>query len=69
MREHPGTFVFGLVFVVFGAAYLLDVMDIWDIRPIRLWPVVLIAIGILSWLIGSRTDAEQESGSGTSTWS
>jgi iron(III) transport system permease protein len=31
--------------------------------------IVLIAIGILSWLIGSRTDAEQESGSGTSTWS
>ena len=57
MREHPGTFVFGLVFVVFGAAYLLDVMDIWDIRPIRLWPVVLIAIGI-AVVAGARTPTD-----------
>jgi iron(III) transport system permease protein len=31
--------------------------------------IVLVAIGILSWLVGSRTDAEQETGSGESTWS
>ena len=31
--------------------------------------IVLIAIGILSFLVGSRTDAEQESGSGNSSWS
>ena len=31
--------------------------------------IVLIAIGILSFLVGSRTDAEQETGSGNSTWS
>jgi hypothetical protein len=58
MREHPGTFVFGLLFVVFGAAYLLDVLDVWDIRPIRLWPVVLIAIGLVVALGGRRGDGE-----------
>jgi hypothetical protein len=47
MREHPGTFVFGLVFVIFGVGYLLDLMDIWDIRPVRIWPVVLIAVGVV----------------------
>ena len=57
MRAHPGTFVFGLVFVVFGAAYLLDVMDIWDVRPIRLWPVVLIAIGV-AIVAGARTTTD-----------
>lgn len=31
--------------------------------------IVLVAIGILSFLVGSRTDAEQASGSGNSTWS
>jgi iron(III) transport system permease protein len=31
--------------------------------------IVLVAIGILSFLVGSRTDAEQETGSGNSTWS
>ncbi len=59
MREHLGTFVFGLVFVVFGAAYLLDVMDIWDVRPIRLWPVVLIAIGI-TIVAGARNTADDD---------
>lgn len=58
MREHPGTFVFGLLFVVFGTAYLLDVLDVWDIRPIRLWPVVLIAIGLVVALGGRRVDGE-----------
>ena len=59
MREHPGTFVFGLVFLIFGGAYLLDVLDVWDIRPVRLWPVVLIAIGI-AVVAGSRGDAADE---------
>lgn len=45
MREHPGTFVFGLIFVLFGIGYLLDLAGIMDVRPGRLWPVVLIAIG------------------------
>ena len=59
MKEHPGTFVFGLVFVIFGAAYLLDVMDVWDISPLRLWPVVLIAIGI-AVVAGARSTADDD---------
>ena len=47
MREHPGTFVFGLLFAFFGAAYLADLAGWWDVRPARLWPVVLIAIGVV----------------------
>jgi hypothetical protein len=59
MKEHPGTFVFGLLFVILGGAYLLDVMDVWDIRPIRLWPVVLIAIGI-AIVAGARSTADDD---------
>jgi hypothetical protein len=58
VREHPGTFVFGLLFVVFGAAYLLDVLDVWNLRPIRLWPVVLIAIGLVVALGGKKDGRE-----------
>ena len=47
MKQHPGTFIFGLVFVIFGTGYLLDLLNIWDIRPVRIWPVVLIAIGVV----------------------
>ena len=57
MRDHPGTFVFGLVFVLFGAGYLLDLSGIWDIRPIRLWPVTLIAIGAIIILTARHSDS------------
>ena len=58
MREHPGTFVFGLVFALFGVGYLLDLSDVLDIRPIRLWPVVLIAIGLIIVLSARRANDE-----------
>lgn len=58
MRDHPGTFVFGLLFVAFGAAFLLDVLEVWDVRPLRLWPVVLIAIGLAVVLGGRRPGRE-----------
>ena len=58
MREHPATFVFGIVFVLFGIGYLLDLSGVWEIRPIRLWPVVLIAIGAVIALTARRPDDE-----------
>lgn len=59
MREHPGTFVFGLVFVIFGGGYLLDLLGIWDIRPVRIWPVVLIAIGVVIALSARNSPDDQ----------
>ena len=56
MREHPGTFVFGLVFVLFGIGYLIDLSGVWDISPIHLWPVVLIAVGAVIVMTARRTD-------------
>ena len=52
MKEHPGTFAFGLVFVILGIAYLFDVYEVWDIRPVRLWPILLIAVGAVIALGG-----------------
>lgn len=54
MRERPGTFVFGLMFVLFGVGYLLDMTGAWDIQPIRLWPVMLIAVGAVIVLTARR---------------
>jgi hypothetical protein len=58
MKEHPGTFVFGLIFVLFGVGYLLDLSGIWDIRPLRLWPVTLIAIGAVIVLTARNSDRD-----------
>jgi hypothetical protein len=53
MREHPATFVAGIVFVLVGLAYLLHALDVWDVRLWRLWPVFIIALGVVV-LLGSR---------------
>jgi hypothetical protein len=47
MKQHPGTFVAGVVFVIAGLAYLLEAFDVWDVRPGRLWPILLIAVGVV----------------------
>jgi hypothetical protein len=60
MKNHPGTFAFGLVFVILGAAFLLDVYDVWNIRPIRLWPVLLIAVGAVIVIGGRKSESNDE---------
>lgn len=55
MKEHPGTFVAGLVFMVVGAAYLLHAFDVWNVRVWRLWPVFLIALGVVVLIGGMQT--------------
>lgn len=59
MKEHPGTFAAGLVFGVFGLLYLLDALDVWDLRPLRLWPILLIAIGV-AIVMGARTGDRED---------
>ncbi len=54
MREHPATFVSGIVFVLVGLAYLLHAFDVWDVRLWRLWPVFVIALGVVILIGGSR---------------
>lgn len=45
MKEHPGTFVTGIVFALIGLLYLLEAFGVWTVRLDRLWPFLLIAIG------------------------
>lgn len=53
MREHPATFVSGVLFILVGLAYLLYTFDVWDVRLWRLWPVFIIALGAVV-LLGAR---------------
>lgn len=45
MKQHPGTFTAGVVFIVIGAIYLFEAFDVWEVDVARIWPVILIAIG------------------------
>lgn len=45
MKQHPGTFTAGVVFVVIGIVYLLEAFEVWEVDVARIWPLILIAIG------------------------
>ncbi|HEU4354935.1 MAG TPA: DUF5668 domain-containing protein [Actinomycetota bacterium] len=44
---------FGIGFVVLGVLFLLDRLDVWDLKPSYVLPVLLIAIGV-AILLGAR---------------
>ena len=46
MREHPGTFVAGVLFLVIGFVYLLEGLEVWTVAPSRIWPLFIIAVGV-----------------------
>jgi len=54
MKEHPGTFVAGILFMIVGLAYLLHALEVWDVRLWRLWPIFVIAIGVVVLIGGTR---------------
>jgi len=59
MRQHPGTFVAGLLFIAIGIAYMLQGFDVWEVRPGRLWPIALIVIGA-AVLFAGRIDGDDD---------
>ena len=55
--KHPGTMVAGVVFMLVGAAYLLEAFNVWDV-DFKIWPIFLVAIGVVI-LLGGRSDHEE----------
>jgi len=47
--------VAGLVFVALGVVFLLQQLDVFDLRPAYVWPVVLMAIGAAILVSGIRS--------------
>ena len=47
MRLNASSLVAGIAFIVIGIVFLLDAIDVWDIRPALLWPGLLIALGVV----------------------
>jgi len=45
---------FGVAFILVGALFLLDRLDVWRLRAAHVLPVVLIALG-LGVLLGARS--------------
>jgi hypothetical protein len=46
-RFDAGGVIAGLIFIILGAVFLLDRLDVWDLRFEVIWPAVLVAVGVL----------------------
>lgn len=46
-RFDAGGIVAGLVFVALGVVFLLDRLEVWDLRFDVVWPAVLVGVGVL----------------------
>jgi hypothetical protein len=62
MKRHPGTFGAGLLFIAIGVAYLLEALEVWQVRIGRLWPIALIVVGLVVLIAGRSEDDEPPTG-------
>lgn len=53
--------IFGIFFIAAGVAFLLDRLDVWDLRARYLFPLVLIVLGV-AILLGRRSSAPGDRG-------
>lgn len=42
---HRGSVIWGLIFIVLGVLFLLDQLDVLDLKAAYIFPIVLIVIG------------------------
>jgi hypothetical protein len=57
------TLVAGLIFIVLGVVFLLEQLEVFELRAIYVWPVVLIAIGV-AVLLGGLSSLRENKGAG-----
>jgi len=57
---HRGSVIWGLIFVVLGVLFLLDQLDVVDLRAAYILPVVLIVIGVVFLVSGAASRRRSE---------
>lgn len=57
---HTGSVVWGLIFIVLGVLFLLEQLDVFDLRASYIFPVVLIVIGLTVLVGGTITRRRSE---------
>jgi hypothetical protein len=54
-RQQRRALVAGLLFIALGVVFLLEALEVFEIPPTTLWPLLLVALG-LGVLAGTGTD-------------
>lgn len=56
--------VAGLLFVALGILFLLEALEVFEIAPSTLWPLLMVALGV-GVLAGTRAGRDSDGGSNT----
>ena len=57
---HRGSLIWGLIFIVLGVLFLLDQLDVLDLKAAYILPVVLIVIGATFLVSGAASRRRTE---------
>jgi hypothetical protein len=57
---HRASVIWGLIFIVLGVLFLLDQLDVFDLKAAYILPVVLIVIGVTFLLSGAASRRRTE---------
>jgi membrane protein DedA with SNARE-associated domain len=57
---HRGSVIWGLIFIVLGVLFLLDQLDVFDLKAAYIFPVVLIVIGATFLVSGAASRRRTE---------
>lgn len=59
-RPDPAGISAGVLFVIVGVVFLLEELDVWEVRAATILPLLLIALGLsvlVGWATGNRTES------------
>lgn len=45
-KQQRRALVSGLLFIILGVVFLLEALEVFELAPATLWPVLLVALGI-----------------------
>lgn len=45
-KEQRRAVVFGVLFILVGVLFLLEALEVFELAPATLWPILLVALGI-----------------------
>ena len=62
-KRQRRSLVSGIFFIIFGFVFLLEALETFELAPATLWPLLLVALGIVV-LAGTGKDDEDHSAAG-----
>lgn len=62
-RQQRRALISGILFIILGVVFLLEALEVFELAPATLWPLLLVALGIVV-LAGTGRDHDDTTAAG-----